>query len=147
MRGLESTMSASTRDVNPVEAPPPAFSNRACVQGRSKKTKCDMARSNCRTLHTHQNLVRFSHETKKTISTHAGKEAADTRQAGQAPFDAAGTPARGTAESALFSEHHQTCDGSTQGDERCVISHDLAIHLVEVYFAEVAPWLPVLHNP
>lgn len=32
-------------------------------------------------------------------------------------------------------------------EERWTISHDLAFRLVEVYFENIAPWLPVLHQP
>lgn len=37
--------------------------------------------------------------------------------------------------------------GSEVAEGRWVISHDLALHLIEVFFNEIAPWLPLLHEP
>jgi hypothetical protein len=42
----------------------------------------------------------------------------------------------------------EACSTSSKmAEERWVISHDLALHLVEVFFDKVAPWLPLLHQP
>lgn len=55
------------------------------------------------------------------------------------PINTQHSPTRGAEESSLGSR--------PPTEERWTIFHDLAFHLVEVYFENIAPWLPVLHQP
>lgn len=191
------TMSAHPEN----EDAPPALLNRACLQCRSKKTKCDMSRPRCGLCTRTGSSCEFPTKRKRPcmpdtkrrtrarrdehhlmllarlLEEHPGvlEQATMTLAENASPLQqsAASTHSVSSGDPEFsFNHDFVDCDmlgapsvphsdiqrsegpggeacspSSSMAETRAVISHDLALHLVEVFFDKVAPWLPLLHQP